>query len=114
MFTKDDIAFLDSLGTRAQARLADADPTTERLLGAIHGLRGSLASLPEVEHADICEIEDLLDAVWWASSAGDCPRARVLAARLARRIRALEISGLRAMRVVDAAQQIRTLVVLAA
>mgnify|MGYP007098396558 CR=1 FL=1 len=60
------------------------------------------------------DAEALLDEVWWATSQGDRHQARVTAARLAHEVRGLRLPGMRAMRAVDAAQRIRTLVVLAA
>lgn len=114
MFTKDDEAFLDRLGGRAQAALGRSDPTAEQLHHAIDSLRRSLTSAPGIDPDLLSEVDDLLDAVWWASSAGENDRAREMASRLARSIRALNLPGSRAMSVVDAAQQIRALVVLAA
>lgn len=113
MFTKDDSAFLDALDLRAHARLSDADPTPDRLHAAIEQLRAWLGST-RIGQTAADQLNDLLDAVWWASCAGDCARARRLAASLAREVRELDLRGLPAMRVVEAAQQIRTLVVLAA
>jgi len=114
MFTNDDTAFLDRLGTRADAALGPADATSDQLRRAIAGLRSSLSAQSDLDQALAAEVDALLDAVWWASSAGDRPEARQYAARLARTVRALCLPGARAMQVVDAAQQIRTLVVLAA
>lgn len=114
MFTENDQAFLSRLGQQADYRLSAADPTRERLHHAIDDLRASLRSAPDVDTVAREQVGDLLDAVWWASTAGDRPRARSLASALTRAIRSLDISGLRAMRVLDTAQQIRSLVVLAA
>lgn len=114
MFTSDDDAFLERLGLRADTRLSGADPATQRLDAAITGLRSVLSAQPAPDRAAMDEVEGLLDAVWWTSSAGEHDQARRHAAHLARAIRRLGLPGLRAMRIVDAAQQIRTLVVLAA
>jgi hypothetical protein len=114
MFTNDDAAFLDRLGRRADAVLGSADATSDQLWRAIAGLRSSLSAEACLDQGLAAEVDVLLDAVWWASSAGDRPRARDHAARLARTVRELRLPGPRAMQVVDAAQQIRTLVVLAA
>ena len=113
MFTNDDARFLRRLGTRADAALASADPSSERLHATISGLRDALRH-SGVDPASRAGVDDLLDAIGWACSAGDRERARLLAAGLPRAVRELDLPGLRAMRVVDAAQQIRTLVVLAA
>jgi len=114
MFTNDDSGFLDRLGARADATLSSADATSDQLHRTIAGLRSSLSHQPGLDAELAAEVDALLDAVWWASCAGDRARARAHAARLAHAIRALCLPGSRAMRVVDAAQQIRTLVVLAA
>lgn len=114
MFTESDQAFLAKLGQQAEHRLASADPMHDRLHHAIDDLRASLSSAPDIDAASRDQVGDLLDAVWWASTAGDRPRARALASALTRTIRTLDLSGLAAMRVLDTAQQIRSLVVLAA
>lgn len=114
MFTNDDLAFLARLGARAQVRLSASDSSSDRLLAAIGYLREVLVAHPDLDPARRVEVENLLDGVWWASSAGERHRARGFAAQLTRVVRRLDLQDLRAMRVVDAAQQIRTLVVLAA
>ena len=114
MFTHDDRQFLDRLGRRAQTRLAAADPSIDRLHTAIQSLRAVLRRQRSVDDARRAELDDLLDVIWWASTAGDQKVAREQAAALARGVRGLETDGLRSMTMVDAAQQIRTLVVLAA
>lgn len=114
MFTKSDQAFLDRLGARAEVSLGRADPTADQLHHAIDSLRRMLASSPDIDVNVLGDVDDLLDAVWWASSSGEIARAREMAARLARSIRALDLPGSRSMSVVDAALQIRALVVLAA
>jgi hypothetical protein len=114
MFTKDDTAFLGRLGARAEVLLCSADAGADQLHHTIHGLRRSLRAQPDIDPAVLVELDTLLDAVGWAFQAGDRNRARRLATQLARQIRALDLPGLRAMSVVDAAQQIRALVVLAA
>lgn len=113
MFTNDDARFLQRLGTRADAALASADSSSQRLRSTIAGLRDALDD-SEVDSASRAGVDDLLDAIAWACSSGDRERARMLAGGLPRAVRDLHLPGLRAMRVVDAAQQIRTLVVLAA
>ena len=113
MFTNEDARFLQRLGARADAALAPADPSSDRLHAAIAGLRDSLEQYG-ADSGSSAEVSALLDAIEWACSAGDRDRARLLAASLPRAVRELDLPGLRAMRVVDAAQQIRTLVVLAA
>lgn len=114
MFTKQDQTFLDRLGARADACLGRADPTPHQLHQAIDNLRRCLVASPGIDPLVLDELDELLDAVWWASTAGESARARQMASRLARSIRALNLPGMRAMSVVDAAQQIRALVVLAA
>jgi hypothetical protein len=114
MFTYDDEVFLTRLGARTDAALASADASTLRLEAAIAQLRGAVARQHTVDHGSRVAIEALLDEVWWATSQGDRHQARATAARLAREVRELRLPGMRAMRAVDAAQQIRTLVVLAA
>ncbi len=115
MFTDDDMAFLDRLGARSQARLAGADPTREQLHAAISAMRASLHAASAESGTSLAdELDDLLDGVWWAICAGDGARAREHAARLVHAVRDLDVSGLQSMRMVDAAQQIRSLVVLAA
>lgn len=114
MFTNDDTAFLERLGARAEARLCSADAGADQLHHAIDSLRRSLRAQEDLDPAVLVDIDTLLDAVGWATQAGDRHRARQLAAQLARSIRALDLPGLRAMSVIDAAQQIRALVVLAA
>ena len=113
MFTKDDARFLQRLGSRADAALASTDPSSVRLHAPIAGLRDALHQGGN-DSAARASVDELLDANEWAGSAGDRDRARLLAAGLPRAVRELDLPGLRAMRVVDAAQQIRTLVVLAA
>jgi hypothetical protein len=113
MFTTDDARFLQRLGTRADTALASADPSSERLHATIAGLREALDH-SGADPASRASVADLLDSIGWACSVGDKQRARLLAAGLPRAVRDLDLPGLRAMRVVDAAQQIRTLVVLAA
>ncbi len=113
MFTNDDARFLDRLGARADATLAAVDPSSARLHATISGLRDALDH-SGVDSASRAGVDDLLDAIGWACSSGDRDRARLLAAGLPRAVRELALPGLRAMRLVDAAQQIRTLVVLAA
>ena len=113
MFTNDDARFLQRLGNRADAALASADPSSDRLHSTIAGLRDALHQAG-IDSAARARVDDLIDAIEWACSAGDRDRARLLAAGLPRAVRELDLPGLRAMRVVDAAQQIRTLLVLAA
>jgi hypothetical protein len=114
MFTKDDQIFLERLGARTDAALAVSDSSAERLEAAIAQLRDAVTR--QHPHGTGCcdGIDALLDAVWWATSQGERAQARAHAARLARVVRALPLPGLRGMRAVEAAQQIRTLVVLAA
>jgi hypothetical protein len=114
MFTHDDEIFLTRLGARTDATLASADSSTLRLEAAIDQLRGAVVRQHAVDHDSRASIEALLDEVWWATSQGDRNQARVTAARLAHEVRGLRLPGMRAMRAVDAAQRIRTLVVLAA
>jgi hypothetical protein len=114
MFTQDDRDFLDRLGRRAQIRLATTDPSIDRLHAAIEGLRGVLRDQRSVDDSRRAELDELLDLIWWASSAGDSGVARERAAALAHGVRRLSLDGVRSMTMVDAAQQIRTLVVLAA
>lgn len=119
MFTNDDREFLDRLGVRAQTSLAASDTTTHQLRAAIRALRSTLAPSPgATDEADEAErldrVNTLLDVIEWSSSSGEREQARTYAAALARAVRELNLSGLRAMRAVDAAQQIRCLVVLAA
>lgn len=134
MFTNDDREFLERLGARAHTSLARADPTREQLHAAITRLRAAvLAPDAGADGADprgggvvgqgvdgqgrsdqLREIGDLLDVIEWSMSAGERDRARAHAATLARAVRRLDLPGSRAMRAVDAAQQIRSLVVLAA
>jgi hypothetical protein len=113
MFTNDDAGFLQRLGARADAALASADSSSDRLRSSIAGLRDALDH-SGVDAASRAGVNDLLDAIGWACSSGDRERARMLAAGLPRAVRDLHLPGLRAMQVVDAAQQIRSLVVLAA
>lgn len=113
MFTNDDTAFLDRLGQRADFALSSADPCSQRLRVAIAMLRAAL-DLHAVDPQRRGELDGLLDAIAWSSDAGDRDLARRHAAALARAVRGLDLQGMRAMRMVDAAQQIRTLVVLAA
>ena len=114
MFTQDDCRYLDRLGRRAQTRLAAADPSIDRLHAAIQSLRGVLRRQRSVDDLRRAELDDLLDVIWWASTAGDQKVAREQAAALARGVRGLQLDGVPSMTMVDAAQQIRTLVVLAA
>lgn len=114
MFTYDDEAYLERFGARADAALAAADPSTQRLEDAIAQLRGAVVRQHAVDQDSRASIEALLDEVWWATSQGDRNQARATAARLAHEVRELRLPGMRAMRAVDAAQRIRTLVVLAA
>lgn len=114
MFTDDDETFFERFGARADAALASADSSTLRLEAAIAQLRGALVRQKAVDRDSRASIDALLDEVWWATSQGDRHQARATAARLAHEVRALHLPGMRAMRAVDAAQQIRTLVVLAA
>lgn len=114
MFTNDDTAFLDRLGRRAEAGLSSADPTAEQLSHAIDTLRASVREPSPADPGALVEVDGLLDAVWSASAAGDAALARQLAGRLARAVRGLDLPGSRAMNVLDVAQQIRALVVLAA
>lgn len=114
MFTEDDKAFLDRLGTRSEAGLSASDPSHAQLHQAISTLRGWLRDADSVDAAAAAEVDDLLDAISWACSASDLMRARGLARQLARAVRALDLRGSRSMSVLDIAQQIRALVVLAA
>lgn len=115
MFTDDDLAFLNRLGTRSEAHLAGADPTRDQLHAAISAMRAGLdAAAAESGTSRTSEVNDLLDGVWWAICASDAARAREHAARLVHAVRDLTLPGLQGMRMVDAAQQIRSLVVLAA
>lgn len=114
MFTHEDMAFLDRLGQRADAGLSASDPTAEQLHHAIDTLRASLRAPSLADPGALVEADALLDAVWTASAAGDATLARQLASRLARTVRSLDLPGARAMNLLDVAQQIRALVVLAA
>jgi hypothetical protein len=115
MFTDDDLAFLNRLGARSEARLAGLDASKDQLHAAISAVRGLLVTASvDVSSRDVDEVNGLLDAVWWAVCAGEGARAREHAARLAHAVRDLSLPGLQAMRLVDAAQRIRSLVVLAA
>jgi hypothetical protein len=123
MFTDDDREFLDRLGVRAQASLSASDTTIEQLRAAIRALRSAVAPSPVADEgadegaegaARLDQVHTLLDVIEWSTSSGERERARTHAAALARAVRELNLSGMRAMRAVDAAQQIRCLVVLAA
>lgn len=115
MFTDDDLAFLNRLGARSEARLAASDASKDQLHAAISAVRAVLGTASaDVSSRDLVEVNDLLDAVWWAICAGEGARARDHATRLAHAARDLSLPGLQAMRLVDAVQQIRSLVVLAA
>lgn len=114
MFTHDDCDFLDRLGRRAEARLSAADPSLDRLHAAIENLRGVLRDHRSVDDLRRAELDELLDVIWWSSAAGDSGVAREQATALAHGVRRLTADGVRSMTMVDAAQQIRTLVVLAA
>lgn len=123
MFTDDDREFLDRLGVRAQASLSASDTTIEQLRAAIRALRSAVAPSPGADEgadegaegaARLDQVHTLLDVIEWSTSSGERERARTHAAALARAVRELNLSGMRAMRAVDAAQQIRCLVVLAA
>jgi hypothetical protein len=114
MFTNDDRDFLDRLGRRAQVRLAAADPSIDRLHAAIEALRDALRDQRGVDEPRRVELDDALDLIWWASTAGNQKVAREQAAALAHGVRQLSLTGVRSFTMVAAAQQIRTLVVLAA
>lgn len=119
MFTPDDEAFLERLALRANTSLSSSDPSADRLHAAIRSLRATVTDdahpCSDDAHAEQVEhISDLLDLIEWSTSAGERQRARHFAALLARAVRGLNLPGSRAMRAVDAAQRIRSLVVLAA
>jgi hypothetical protein len=114
MFTEADTEFLDRLDARTQACLSRADEAETRLLHALDGLRELIGTTSAAATAPGARVDDLMDAVWFASTAHDRELARTRARDLAHAVRALRLDAMDAWRAVAAALEIRSLVVLAA
>jgi hypothetical protein len=115
MFTDTDLAFLTRLDARADAALAGRDSAPQRLGHALETVRVMLTldsegPLPPA----FAEVDDMLDAISFASALGDVDQARRAAAQLAHAVADLPISGPRLMRALSAALEVRSLVVVAA
>jgi hypothetical protein len=114
MFTEADSAFLDRLDSRTQACLSRADQAETRLLHALEGLRELVGTSSVAATDPGARVDDLLDAVWCASTAHDRDLARTHARDLAHAVRDLSLDAMGTWRAVAAALEIRSLVVLAA
>jgi hypothetical protein len=112
MFTIADKEFLHRLDAKAEASLCGADSVQQRLRSAMAVLRSVLdIDTSAVPPSALVEVDALLDGVWVAVSRGDGDLARSLAARLAHAVLALDVTGPRRMRAMDAALELRSLVV---
>lgn len=113
MFTETDRAFLERLDVRAEACLAAADSASGRLRTAIAGLR-ELLGAADASSPRPAELDRLLDAVWSAAAEHDPGRARAHARLLVHAVRDLGLDPRSTWCAVAAAQEIGSLVVLAA
>jgi uncharacterized protein (DUF2267 family) len=113
VFTETDRAFLERLDARAQACLSPADSARGRLRTAITGLR-QLVGAAEASCTPSAELHRLLDEVWSAAAEHDPGRARTHARHLVHAVRGLGLDPRSAWCAVATAQEIGSLVVLAA